>query len=126
MNKFFVISSLLVMLTGVGNAHQLTPTYPKFESTFMNNIVMTQVELFNTRKEVNYYELTAFDKNWNPINFVTNDRIVKINHLETKKIDVYIKKSDLKNIGYICTESKFEKDRKQLYVVSTKICSKIK
>lgn len=84
------------------------------------------MELFNKRQEIEYYELGVYDAEWNPMPFASESKIIRINYLETKKINVYIKKEDLKRAVYICTESRMKKQEIQATTISSKICSKIK
>lgn len=126
MHKFLI--SLLITAATSTAAHQFTPTYPRFEPSFVEGIQQTKMELFNKRSEIEYYELGVFDKDWSSVTFAASDRkIIRVNYLETKTIDIYVKNQDIKNVVYICTESRILKDsivRNSL--VSSKICSKVK
>ena len=117
----------MVLISGghVG-AHQFLPTYPKFETSFVEGVYFTKMELFNKRKEIEYYELGVFDGDWNAVPFASENKIIKINFQETKKINVYVRKEDLKKVVYICTESKIKRQDVQITTISSKICSKIK
>jgi hypothetical protein len=84
------------------------------------------MELFNKRKEIEHYELGVFDGDWNAIAFASENKLIRINYLETKKINVYVKREDLKKVVYICTESKIRRRDIQATSISSKICSKIK
>jgi hypothetical protein len=121
----YVIALMMVLSCGA-NAHQFLPTYPKFQNSFVEGIVYTKMELFNKRKEIVFYELGVFDGDWNSITFATESKIIRVNYLETKYINVYIKKEDLKRAVYICTESKIRKEDIQATSIASKICSKIK
>jgi hypothetical protein len=116
---------LLIGLAGQVNAHQFLPTYPTFELSFVEGVLQTKMQLFNKRKEIDYYELSVYDADWKPLSFATESKIVKIQYLQTKDINIYIKKEDLKRIKYICSESKIQKDNIQNTVISSRICSKI-
>jgi hypothetical protein len=84
------------------------------------------MELFNRRKEVEYYELGVFDADWNTISFASENKLIQIKYLETKKINVYVKNEDLKKVSFICTESRLRKEDTKKTLISSKICSKIK
>lgn len=84
------------------------------------------MELFNRRQEIQYYELSVYDDDWNPVTFASENKLIRINYLETKKINVYIKKEDLKKAVYICTESRIRPQEVQATTISSKICSKVK
>lgn len=124
---FRYVFVLLIGFFGVqASAHQFLPTYPKFQTSFVEGVYYTKMELFNKRKEIEYYELGVFSGEWNPIPFATENKIIRIGYLETKKIDVYVKKEDLKKVVYICTESKIRRQDIQTTTISSKICSKVK
>lgn len=116
---------LLIGIVGQANAHQFLPTYPTFEYSYVDGVVQTKMQLFNKRKEIDYYELSVYDAEWKALSYATESKIVKIDYLQTKDITIYIKKEDLKRIKYICSESKIQKDNIQNTVISSRICSKI-
>lgn len=107
-------------------AHQFTPTYPKFEQSYIPGIQITNMTLFNKRKDVNYYKVDVYDKSWEPVRFAAIDTIIKIDYLETKSFDVYASNKDVVDITYICTRSMISKEVKDNTVVSSRICSKVK
>jgi len=123
---FRYVIALMMVLSCSANAHQFLPTYPKFQNSFVEGVVYTKMELFNKRREIGFYELGVFDEDWNSITFATESKIIRVNYLETKYINVYIKKEDLKRAVYICTESKIRKEDIQATSIASKICSKIK
>lgn len=117
---------MLLMLGGQVNAHQFLPTYPKFEQSFISGVSHVKMELFNKREEIEYYELSVFDADWNSLPFASENKLVQVKYLETKKINVYVRNDDLKRVSFICTESKIRKELAKNTVISSKICSKIK
>ena len=122
----YVFVSLVLLFGGYANAHQFTPTYPKFEASFVAGVMTTKMELFNKRQEIEYYELNVYDAEWGQIPFASETKLIRINYLETKKINVYIKREDMKQAVYVCTESKIKKVQLQATTISSRICSKIK
>lgn len=116
----------LAMWTGVANAHQFTPTYPVFEPSFVDGVVGAKMELFNKRREVEYYELGVFSADWKPVSFVSQASIINIRYLETKRFTVYVRARDLPQVTYICTESRLRKEDVKDTVISSRICSKVK
>lgn len=114
------------MIGGTSNAHQFTPTYPQFTISFMEGVLYTKMELFNKRRDAEYYELGVFDNNWDPVTFATDSKLIYARYLETKKINVYIRAEDIKKVTYICTESRIRKEETTATVISSKICSKVK
>lgn len=115
-----------MIFSGHTSAHQFLPTYPKFEQSFIAGVSQVRMELFNKRKEVEYYELGVYDADWNALAFASENKIIQIKHLETKKINVYVRNEDLKKVVFICTESKLRKEETKQTLISSKICSKIK
>ena len=109
---------------GAVNAHQFTPTYPKFEQSFISGVLSTKMELFNKRSEVEYYEIQVFDADWNKVAFASEAKIFQVKYLETKRIDVYIRNEDILKAVYICTESKMLRQDSKYTIISSRICSK--
>lgn len=121
------LALVLAVLSAQASAHQFTPTYPRFEISFVQGVQQTKMELFNKRREVEFYELDVFDKDWNKLPFASSEgKIVRITYLETKSIDVYIKNQDVSRVVYICTESRLLKQDVKATAVASKICSKVK
>jgi hypothetical protein len=118
---------LFVVTGGHASAHQFTPTYPTFETSFVQGVQQAKMELFNKRREVWFYEIDVFDKDWNKLPFASSQgKIVRIEYLETKTIDVYVKSQDVSKVTYICTESRLLKQDVKGTSVSSRICSKVK
>jgi hypothetical protein len=116
----------LMWVCGTAYSHQFTPTYVKFDQSFVEGIGQTKMELFNKRREVEYYELGVFTEDWQPISFASENKIIHVRYLETKKINVYVKFQDIKKVVYICTESRLRREDVKDTVISSKICSKVK
>ena len=118
---------VLFLFGGQAAAHQFTPTYPKFEQSFIDGVMQTKMELFNKRQEVSYYELDVFDENWRPVTFASSQgKLVQVQYLETKSIEIYVKAQDIKRATYVCTESRLFRDSGRQSLIASKICSKIK
>lgn len=113
-------------LSGLVSAHQFTPTYPKLTPSFVEGLVSTQMTLFNKRSDVEYYELSVFDKDWNEVPFATTKKIIEIQYLETKQIDIYIRNADKERAVYICSRSKLKAKSETSTLIASRICSKIK
>ena len=108
------------------SAHELTPTYPEFRPSYVENVFVTTLKLWNRRDDVEYYEITVVDKNWQTIPFATIERIVKVPYLQHKNLDIYIRKNDLNKVELICTTSKLLKEDVQSTGVRSMICSRVK
>lgn len=122
----YVFILFLLLIGGYANAHQFLPTYPTFKYSFIDGVMYTKMQLFNKRKEVEYYELSVYDDNWNAVTFASESKLIRVGYLQTKDVNVYVKKEDLRKATYICTESKHRKENVQDTVITSKICSKIK
>ena len=57
------------MLGGYAQAHEQTPAYPKIAPSHVNGVVKVQLQFLNRRKEINYYEIGLFDKNFDELRF---------------------------------------------------------
>jgi hypothetical protein len=116
----------LVLFVGCVNAHEWTPTYPKLAPSYVPGILRANMVLFNTRKDVRFYQLEVFDEEWNKVPFAANNKLVTIDYLQRKKIPVYIREKDKFRAVYVCTRSKLLAEGKSTAALSTRICSKIK
>lgn len=116
----------VVLLGSQAFGHQFTPAYPKLERSYIDGILVTRMELFNSRNDVEYYELSVFDNDWNSIPFAADERIVNLPYLKRKTIEIFIREQDKSKAVYICSKSKLKSSNIQMTVVSSRICSKIK
>ena len=116
---------ILLLLSGYASAHQWTPTYPFLELSYIPRVVKTDMHLFNTRKDVDYYEIGVFDKDWKEVPFATPNRIVNVPHLKRQKVEIFIREIDLERALYICSKSKIAAGE-NASSVSSRICSKLK
>lgn len=121
-----LLAIVLAMFCGPALAHEMSPTYVEFNSSYVENVLETNIEIFNRREDVNFYQIEVFDKDWKSIVFVTTTKIVNLKYLEKKSIDVYIKQSDKDSVVYVCTLSRFVKEDVTKTNVSSRICSKVK
>lgn len=116
---------LLSLLSGYASAHQWTPTYPMLNTSYIPRVLVTQMELFNSRKDISFYEIGVFTKDWEEVPFATPNRIVNIEHLKREKIDIFIREVDIDRAVYICSQSKIPAGSKQAAPISSRICSKL-
>ena len=126
MNKFLLWIVLVVFSVNPLSAHEMTPTYPELKASYISGVVTTKMRLFNRRSDVEYYEISVYDADWELIPFATENRILKIDYLQTTYFDIYIRSLDIGKVKYICTLSKLKKDSSVTTVISSRICSKIK
>ena len=121
----FIIA--LLLSATIASAHEMVPTYPAWwNATEANGLLKTNMSIWNRRKDVTYYEIEVFDRNFKPMQFATQEKVIKINYLQRKNFSIFIKAEDRDNVTYICTRSRLLKDNVQTSGVSSRICSKVK
>ena len=117
---------LWLLLCGSVAAHDMTPTYPKWKMSFIPSAKMTTMQVFNKRSDVQWYEIGVFDKEWQPIPFVTRYKIINIKYLHRVRFDVYVNEENAKVAEYICSTSKLRGNDDFKPIVESKICSRFK
>lgn len=117
---------LLLLLSSSSYGHQMMPTYPEFGLTHIAGVKKVQMQIFNSRSDVEFYEIGVFDVLWKPIPFVSLYKIMKIDYLSTVKFDVYITEEDSLGAEYLCSMSKLRADLNNQAMLATKICSRFK
>ena len=115
-----------LLLCGNVIAHDMTPTYPKWKMSFIPSAKMTTMQVFNKRSDVEWYQIGVFDKEWQPIPFVTRYKIINIKYLKRVEFDVYVNEENAKLAEYICTTSKLRGNDNFKPIVESKICSRFK
>ena len=114
------------MVIGLAHAHEMVPTYPKWKSSHVSGVIKTKMEVFNKRKDVEYYEIGVFDKDWKNVPFVTTYKIFKLDYLQRVAFEIYINESDKAKAVYVCSKSKLRKEDSKRTGVISRICSKFK
>lgn len=122
--RFIVL--FLLLTGGYANAHQFTPTYPELEMSHMAGVYKAEMVLLNTREDIRYYAIDVFDKDWKPVRFATESKIIPMDYRERKYITVYISKKESKEAKYICSKSKILLSVRKPSIISSRICSKLK
>ena len=117
---------LWLLLCGSVAAHDMTPTYPKWKMSFIPTAKMTTMQIFNKREDVQWYQIGVFDKDWEPIPFVTRYKIVNVKHLQRVRFDVYISNKNVQESKYICSTSKLRGNDNFKPIVESRICSRFK
>ena len=117
---------LWVLLCSSVAAHDMTPTYPEWKMSFIPSAKMTTMQVFNKRSDVQWYQIGVFDKDWQPIPFVTRYKIINIKYLKRVKFDVYVNAENAKQAEYICSTSKLRGNDDFKTIVESKICSRFK
>lgn len=124
----YVMMTLILFLSLHVSAHEWTPTYPKWEMSFIPDVLKAEMKLFNNRSDVRYYEITVHDEDWNVLRSMLRDgsSIVNVDYKETKYIDVFINRSDRDRAVYICSLSKILAENSTKTFMYSRICSKVK
>lgn len=117
---------LLLLFAGSAFGHEMTPAYPKLVPSYIPGILKTDMEMFNRRADVEFYEIGVFDKEWNTVPFVTAYKILRLKYLGHVKFEVFIKAEDARSAYYICSKSKLRSEVSNTPMVSSRICSKVK
>ena len=117
---------LLIIMTTSAVAHEMVPTYPKLEPSYMEGLQRTKLTIFNKRPEVEYYEIGVFTKDWEPIPFVSTYKVFPVPYLSTVTVELFIRDQDRAVISYICSKSKLRRSYETRPAVSSRICSRVK
>ena len=115
--------ALLLLLAFPAYGHQMVPSHPVLKPSHVSGILKAELELFNKRKDVEYYELGVFDADWNPIPFVSAYKVAHVRYLGHLKFDVYIRQDDKDRAEYVCSQSKLRGEDTGTLLAS-RICSR--
>lgn len=121
----FIAAVAVIFLAATAQAHEWTPTYPKFRPSFLDDIVVTTMTLFNKRKEIEYYEISVYDEDWKTIPFATPNKLINVPYLGQKAVEIYVREIDRERIEYICTTSRRFVDDAESTGIDSRICSKV-
>ncbi len=118
----------LLLVSGLAHTHEQVPTYPKWERapSIYPGVLTTTIELFNKRSDVEYYEIGVFDKEWKPVYFVADYKVVQLKYLTGTSVDIYIARENRDRAEYVCSRSKIKKDKDSRTALASKICSRFK
>ena len=122
MIKLFFIAALF--LAGKVSAHEMTPTYPPLVPSYVDGLVSAKMTMFNSRKDVDYFEIGVFDDEWNPVPFAATAKILRVPHGSSKTFEVFVRHKDKNRATFICSLSKLRTDSSARAIVSSKICSR--
>ena len=121
MLKYIIVGIMLALPAG---AHEMVPTYPTLTLSHVDGLLKTTMKMFNKRADVEYYEVGVFDKDFNPVPFVTAYNVFKLEYLSHTTFDIYIREQDRDRAVYVCSRSKIRKDNNTKAAIASKICSK--
>lgn len=120
-----LLTSWLLLCAGLVDAHEMTPAYPEVKPSYVDGVYKLEMSIFNYRNDVEYYQLSVFDRDWGRIPFASPDRIIKVPHNQRKDFAVYLRNSDVSKAVYLCSTSKLRSNAQSLAFVSSKICSRL-
>jgi hypothetical protein len=123
--KKFIAAVAVIFLAATAQAHEWTPTYPKFKPSFLEGIVVTNMTIFNKRKKIEYYEISVYDEDWKTIPFATQNKLINVPYLSQKTVEIYIREIDCERIEYICTTSRRFVEDAESTSIDSRICSKV-
>lgn len=117
--------TILFLSFGV-SSHEFTPTYPEMKPSIIENILKADMQIFNRREDISYYELQVLDAQGDPVPFSSAQKIIPVRFRERKNIEIYIRRKDFAKATYICSKSKILAGQLRISAVSSTICSKIR
>ena len=120
-----LIAAALIYSTSAA-AHELMPTYIEFTPSYVTGVYSTKMKMWNRREDIKYYEISVFDEEWNQVEFAAVDRLIRLNYLEKKTVEIYIRKGDLDKARYVCTKSKILKGEAITSNITSRICSRVR
>lgn len=120
----FIAAALFISSSAA--AHEMTPTYPELNYSYIEGILTTSITIFNRRQDVLYYEIGVYDEEFKPIPFAVDNKLVELNYLQKKTFNIYIRESDEPRVEFICSTSKILKEDVSTSGVTSRICSRIK
>ena len=88
MLKYIIVGLMLALPV---QAHEMVPTYPTLTLSHVDGLLKTTMKMFNKRADVEYYEVGVFDKDFNPVPFVTAYNVFKLEYLSHTTFDIYIR-----------------------------------
>jgi len=126
--KKYLIALFLLLVPIISYAHDMVPTYPVLRPSYMAGVLVTEIELFNKRNDVEYYEIAVFDKDFGPVPFVSSFKIFKLEYLKKVKVEIYIREQDKDRAVYVCSRSRApESEKVNINTgITSMICSKFK
>ena len=113
-----------MLVSSFAFAHEMTPTYPQLRQSAYDGLLVTEMEVFNKRDDIEYYEIAVFDENWNSIPFVSTYKVMKVEYLSRVRFEIYLRESDRFKAEYICSRSKLRTGEQP--PISSMICSRFK
>lgn len=122
------LALILLLFSFLGEAvgHEMTPTYPTFGPSHVSGVWKAELEMFNKRKDVEFYEIGVFDEDWKPIPFVSSYRVMRLKYLSHVKFEVFVSIGDVASAEYVCSMSKLRENSDKKPMVASRICSRFR
>jgi len=92
----------------------------------VDGVFKAEMELFNKRRDVEWYEIGVFDVDWKPVPFVSRYKVMRLKYLSHVQFDVYVSAPDVSTAEYVCSVSKLRESSDKKPMVATRICSRFK
>ena len=124
--RYFAL--LLILICGSATAHQWTPSHVQLRPSYVDGIHTATMKFYNSRNDVEYYQVQVTDGKFNPIKFAISGGqtdVFHVPHRQHKTVDVYVPSYEAVRVVYICTRSMILKKFETASLVSSRICSKV-
>jgi hypothetical protein len=119
-------AAALILFANSAAAHELTPTYPEIEPSYVEGVSVIKMKMWNRRSDASYYEINVYDDKWKSVPFAAPEKVIKLGYLEHKSFELYVRDDDIDGVTYICTTSKQLKQDVQSTGIKSRICSRVK
>jgi hypothetical protein len=121
-----ILAAAVMTLGQAAAAHEMSPTYPVLRNAYLDGVKTTQMTLINKREDIDFYSISVFDDDWEPINFITDyGGTIEIGYMQKKIFNLYLRNSDAKRAEYICSTSRSIKLDPRATSVKSRICSRV-
>jgi hypothetical protein len=122
------IALLALFFCGGVTAHQWTPTYPQLRPSYIQGIHTTDMRLYNTRGDVDYYRIQVLDEDFKPLKFAIDSgqsNTINVRFRKFKTVSIYVPSEQSSRVVYICSKSLILRSNQTGSVLSSRICSKV-
>jgi hypothetical protein len=119
-------AAALILFANSAAAHELTPTYPEIEPSYVEGVSVIKMKMWNRRSDASYYEINVYDDKWKSVPFAAPEKVIKLGYLEHKSFELYVRDDAIDGVTYICTTSKQLKQDVQSTGIKSRICSRVK
>ena len=117
---------LLILISANTFAHEQTPTYGSWSPSHIEGVVKTEIEIFNKRADVSYFEIGVFDLDWQMQTFVTTWNILEVKQHERKRAVIYMTEGNSLGAEYICSISKIRSADQTQAALASQICTRLR